>query len=133
MIGRTELGHLSVGAIADVTALRLIESNFAFRDQADARARGKQRLQAELTLKDGKVVWDMNSLSGTDWEQLPPDYGIRPGLDHIVPPPDDMAFGLDPHHEAGPGRLSGSNRQPAAPRRTVAVTHDSRQGRSAAE
>ena len=90
-IGRTDLGHLSVGAVADITALRLLEGDFAFRDYANGRIRGKQRLQPELTLKDGRIVWDMNSRSGTDWQQLPDNYGIRPGLDEIVPPPDDLA------------------------------------------
>jgi dihydroorotase len=86
-IGRTELGHLSVGAVADVAAFRLMTGDFGFRDQENGRVRGKQRLQPELTLKDGKIVWDYNSRSGTDWQQLPKEYGIRPGMDHIVPPP----------------------------------------------
>jgi dihydroorotase len=87
LIGRTELGHLSVGAVADVTAFRLLTGDFAYRDQEGGRVRGKQRLLPELTLKDGRVMWDYNSRSGTDWQRLPKDYGIRPGLDHIVPPP----------------------------------------------
>ena len=86
-ISRTDLGHLSVGAVADVAAFRLMTGDFGFRDQENGRVRGKQRLQPELTLKDGKIVWDYNSLSGTDWQQLPKEYGIRPGIDHIVPPP----------------------------------------------
>lgn len=87
VIGRTDLGHLSVGAIADITATRVLEGDFAYRDQSEARARGKQRLQPELTIKDGKVVWDMNSRSGTDWQKMPANYGIRADQDFLVPPP----------------------------------------------
>ena len=93
VIGRSDFGHLTVGAVADVAAFRLIEGDFAFRDQEGGRVKGKQRLQPELTLREGRVVWDMNSRSGTDWQTLPKDYGIRPGLDHIVPPPADAAGG----------------------------------------
>ena len=70
-----------------------MEGDFAFRDQEGGRLKGKQRLQPELTLREGRVVWDMNSRSGTDWQTLPKDYGIRPGLDHIVPPPADNTGG----------------------------------------
>ncbi|MGH9160804.1 MAG: amidohydrolase/deacetylase family metallohydrolase [Vicinamibacteraceae bacterium] len=69
------LGHLSVGAIADVTVLRLESGDFGFVDMYGARLRGKQRLVNELTIKDGKVVYDLNGLSREDWDSLPADYG----------------------------------------------------------
>jgi dihydroorotase len=130
-IGRTDLGHLSVGAIADVAALRLLEGDFAYRDQGNGRVRGRQRLQAELTLKDGMVVWDMNSRSGTDWQQLPKDYGIRPGIDHIVPPPDDFALRQlhDYQHDPENRHYYGRNLVQDAPRQSVSVPRDFRQGR----
>jgi dihydroorotase len=86
-IGRSDFGHLSVGAVADVTATRVLQGDFAYRDEAGASVRGKQRLQPELTIKDGRVVWDLNSLGGVPWQQLPPDYGVRSGIDFVVPPP----------------------------------------------
>lgn len=70
-----QLGNLSPGAVADVAVLRLETGDFGFADQHGARLKGKQRLRCELTLRDGKIVYDLNNLSGTDWETLPADYG----------------------------------------------------------
>jgi dihydroorotase len=73
-IQQDALGHLSVGAPADVAVLRLEEGNFGFVDSFGARLRGKQRLACELTLRDGKVVYDLNGLARPDWDTLPKDY-----------------------------------------------------------
>ncbi len=86
-IRREELGHLSVGAIADVAVFRLMRGKFRFRDASDGSVAGTERLHAELTLKDGRVRWDWNSLSGIDYKDLGPTYGVREGYDFIVPPP----------------------------------------------
>lgn len=90
VISRNDIGHLTVGAVADVAAFRLLEGDFAYRDQEGGRVGGKQRLQPELTLREGRIVWDMNSRSGTDWQKMPNDTGIRKGIDHVVPPPADL-------------------------------------------
>ncbi len=76
-IGHPELGHLGVGAVADVAVLRLQRGSFAFRDVAGGRLAGDSRLACELTLKGGAVVWDWNSRTGTDYRQLGPTYGLR--------------------------------------------------------
>jgi dihydroorotase len=68
------LGHLSVGAGADVAVLRLEEGRFGFVDSFGARLRGTQKLVCELTLRDGKVVYDLNGLARPDWDTLPRDY-----------------------------------------------------------
>jgi dihydroorotase len=39
-----------------------------------ARLRSNQKLVAELTLRDGKVVYDLNGITRPDWDTLPPDY-----------------------------------------------------------
>jgi hypothetical protein len=65
----------------------MMEGDFAFRDETGGSVRGKQRLFPEMTFKDGRLVWDWNSRSGTDWRKLPADTGVRPGMDFIVPPP----------------------------------------------
>jgi dihydroorotase len=61
-IQRADLGHLSPGAAADVAVLRVREGSFGFLDAAGERRAGSQRLEAELTLRDGQVVWDLNGL-----------------------------------------------------------------------
>ena len=73
-IKQPQLGHLSVGAIADITVLRVEKGRFGFADQYGARLSGTERLRCELTIKDGKVVYDLNDMTGTDWDTLPPDY-----------------------------------------------------------
>ncbi len=75
VIHREELGHLSPGAVADVAVLNLRKGNFGFVDVYGARLRGSLKLEAELTLLDGRVVWDLNGLTREDWNRLPRDYG----------------------------------------------------------
>ncbi len=73
-IHREELGNLSVGAPADVAVLRLVKGEFGFVDTFGARKKGAQKLVGELTLRDGKVVWDLNGISREDWDKLGAHY-----------------------------------------------------------
>ena len=73
-VGREDLGHLSVGAPADITVTRLEKGNFGFTDMYGARLKGTQKLTCELTLRDGKVVYDLNGMTRPDWNTLPKDY-----------------------------------------------------------
>ena len=73
-IRQEQLGHLSVGAAADVAVLRVEKGSFGFADQDGARLNGTERLRCELTLRDGKVVYDLNDLTGEDWDKLPAGY-----------------------------------------------------------
>jgi dihydroorotase len=66
-----ELGHLSVGAPADIAVLRLIKGDFGFLDAGGRRMNGSQKLVAELTIRAGRVVWDLNGLGGDDWQTAP--------------------------------------------------------------
>jgi dihydroorotase len=68
------LGHLSPGAVADITVLRLEQGQFGFLDMYGARLSGTRRLTAEMTLKDGKIAYEVNGLARPDWKTLPPDY-----------------------------------------------------------
>jgi dihydroorotase len=73
-LGQQQLGHLSVGAPADIAVLGLEKGTFGFVDMYGARLRGTQRLTCELTLRDGKVVYDLNGMTRPDWNTLPRDY-----------------------------------------------------------
>ena len=86
-IKQDQIGHLSVGAIADVAVLRVEKGQFGFTDSNNARMKGTQRLVGELTLRDGKVVWDLNGITRDDWEKLPPGYGTQgdPKWDSFAP------------------------------------------------
>jgi dihydroorotase len=73
-IKHEELGNLSVGAPADVTVLRVEKGNYGFVDMYGARMKGNQKLSCELTLRDGKVVYDLNGITREDWDKLPMRY-----------------------------------------------------------
>ncbi len=68
------LGHLSPGAIADIAVLRLEKGKFGYLDMFGAKLSGTERLVAEMTLKDGKIVYELNGLSRPEWSTLPKDY-----------------------------------------------------------
>ncbi|MCW5982815.1 MAG: amidohydrolase/deacetylase family metallohydrolase [Bryobacteraceae bacterium] len=70
-IRREQLGNLDPGADADITVLRLEKGTFGFLDSAGARRDGNQRLTAEITIRAGKVVWDLNGRAGQDWKSFP--------------------------------------------------------------
>jgi dihydroorotase len=67
-IQHEELGNLSVGAGADVAVLRLVHGDFGFVDSTGGRMKGDRKLEGEMTLRDGRIVWDLNGMSAEDWE-----------------------------------------------------------------
>jgi dihydroorotase len=69
-IHHTELGHLTPGAVADVTLLRVEQGHFGFLDSAGARFDGAQRIVAEVTIKGGEVMWDRNGRAAQDWKSF---------------------------------------------------------------
>jgi dihydroorotase len=60
-IKREELGHISVGAIADVAILNVRKGKFGYYDVARYKSEGTEKLECEMTIKDGKVVYDLNA------------------------------------------------------------------------
>jgi dihydroorotase len=70
-IKHEELGNLSEGAIADVAVLRVESGKFGFTDMINKRFDGTQKLLCELTIKDGKIVWDLNGISSDLWNAPP--------------------------------------------------------------
>ena len=73
-IRQEQLGNLSPGSPADIAVLGLERGEFGFLDINGARLKGNQRLRCELTLRDGKIVYDLNGRAGEDWDKLPADY-----------------------------------------------------------
>src|SRR5438552_9800962 len=86
IIHRPDLGHLSVGATADLSVWNLMEGDFGFADASGGKIQGNRRLFCELTLKDGRIAWDWNARGAVDYKTLEPMYGIRKGIDQIVRP-----------------------------------------------
>jgi len=62
-IKHQELGHLSAGAIADIAILNLRNGKFGFFDYKGYKMEGSQRLECEMTIKGGKIVYDLNGIA----------------------------------------------------------------------
>ena len=73
-INHPELGHLGVGAVADVAVLKVLEGDFAYVDCGYAKMRGRQKLCCEMTLREGEIVYDVNGRAVPDWRDAPPSY-----------------------------------------------------------
>ena len=71
-IQHEELGNLSIGSPADVAVLRMEKGQFGFVDQSGARLDGTQKLLCELTVRDGKVVYDLNGMTRERWNKFRP-------------------------------------------------------------
>lgn len=68
VIKHPELGHLSEGAVADITVFNVLEGEFGFTERTGInKMMGKYKLEAEMTVKGGKVVWDLNGISAPLW------------------------------------------------------------------
>ncbi|GAB3736596.1 amidohydrolase/deacetylase family metallohydrolase [Spirosoma lituiforme] len=62
VIKRENLGHLSVGAIADVAIFSMRQGTFGFYDKTGYKMMGKQKFECEMTIKGGKIVYDLNGI-----------------------------------------------------------------------
>jgi dihydroorotase len=62
VIHHEELGSLSVNTIADIALLRVENGKFGFTD-ANTRMEGDSKLLCELTVRAGKIVYDLNGLT----------------------------------------------------------------------
>ncbi|WP_372638958.1 amidohydrolase/deacetylase family metallohydrolase [Fodinibius sp.] len=69
VIQREELGHLSEGAVADVAVFGMREGDFRFVDSSENfKPNGTRKLETELTIREGAVVYDLNGLAATPWD-----------------------------------------------------------------
>ena len=72
VVGRPELGHLGVGAEADIAVLELVEGDFRFVDSTRSTMPCRHRLQCHMTLRAGDIVWDLQGRSFPDWHDALP-------------------------------------------------------------
>ncbi|MEY3620886.1 MAG: hypothetical protein RLZZ391_1252 [Bacteroidota bacterium] len=63
VINRTNLGHLTEGAEADIAILNIRKGKFGFYDKTGYKVNGTEKFECELTIKGGKVVYDLNGLA----------------------------------------------------------------------
>ena len=63
---------VTVGGVADITVFRVEKGEYGFMDVRKTRIKGDRRIVTEITLRAGKVVWDLNGLSAPLWQsELP--------------------------------------------------------------
>ncbi|EON75233.1 amidohydrolase [Lunatimonas lonarensis] len=67
---REDLGHLSEGAVADLTLLSIRSGSFGFVDSAGMSITGNQMIEPELTIRAGRVVYDLNGISATPFKKV---------------------------------------------------------------
>ncbi len=70
-IQRPQLGNLSVGSPADVAVLSVQHGDFGFQDMYNTIYVGHDRMICSLTVKGGKVVYDLDGITGDAWDSPP--------------------------------------------------------------
>jgi dihydroorotase len=69
MIKRPELGNLSIGTEADVAVFSISKGEYGFIDIGTDKLKGTQKLVAELTIRAGRIAWDLNGLAATEYKK----------------------------------------------------------------
>jgi dihydroorotase len=69
VINRTDLGHLSEGAVADIAVFSMRNGEFGFIDVQKKRLDGTKKLECELTVMGGEVMYDLNGISSPAWDE----------------------------------------------------------------
>ena len=69
VIKRTDLGHLSEGAVADIAVFSMRNGEFGFIDVQKKRLDGTKKLECELTVMGGQVMYDLNGISSPAWDE----------------------------------------------------------------
>ena len=62
-IKRQDLGHLSVGAEADVAILNVRSGKFGMFDYKGYRIESDKKFECEMTIKGGRIVYDLNGIA----------------------------------------------------------------------
>jgi dihydroorotase len=66
-IKQDQLGNLSVGAPGDVAVLSLEHGRFGYTDMDDEKMLSDSKLLCQLTLREGRIVYDLNGISMDLW------------------------------------------------------------------
>lgn len=62
-IKHEELGNLSVGSGADLAVLDMVKGKFGLFDYTGFKVETDKKLQCELTIRAGKIVYDLNGIA----------------------------------------------------------------------
>lgn len=64
---RPQLGQLAAGAEADVAVFRILKGRFGYADVIGGSIEGDRRIECEMTLRAGRIVFDYNSRAAVPW------------------------------------------------------------------
>jgi dihydroorotase len=67
VIKRPALGHLRKGSVADIAVFEVQNGDFGFLDVRGMRLPGKQKIQNLMTVRAGRIVWDLNGMASPEW------------------------------------------------------------------
>ncbi len=70
-IKRPDLGSLKEGSDADIAVFSMKKGDFGFLDVRGTKMKGSQKLEAELTIRSGRIVWDLNGIGSPLWNAIP--------------------------------------------------------------
>jgi dihydroorotase len=73
-MGHPELGNIGQTAFADIAVLDIAEGDFGLTDNGSGVRvyPASKRINCEMTVRNGEVVWDRNGLSRDSWTSTPP-------------------------------------------------------------
>lgn len=69
VINHTELGKIEVGSVADIAVLSIQKGDFGFIDSSGMKMKGDKKIQCEMTIRAGEIVYDLNGLASLLWNQ----------------------------------------------------------------
>jgi dihydroorotase len=76
-IGHPELGQIAVGSVADIAVLRVEHGKFGYADLAGGKVDGTERILAEMTIRAGHIVFDLNARTAIPWREGHLKYATR--------------------------------------------------------
>ncbi len=77
-IGHPELGHLTPGACADIAVLDVRSGHFGYTDCGRAKLTSDKKIECQMTVRAGNIVFDGGGLSVPEWSQAPEAYFRMP-------------------------------------------------------
>lgn len=69
VIQRPDLGNLSEGSVADVAVFSIRKGDFGYLDVRGKKLKGEEKLEAELTIRAGRIVWNLNGIGFPLWNE----------------------------------------------------------------
>ena len=70
-IKRNDLGSITEGSVADMAIISILTGKYGFIDAGGNKIEGSRKFEAELTIRAGKIVWDLNGLSAQLFKYKP--------------------------------------------------------------